>query len=147
MVRLASASYLPSNKETLSPRGREASLFRVQHGTPTQRLQQYIYLYMLQFTSTGNFSCCGADQHRPECLSIAVPDKDPFFTTVCMPMTRSAWVFVNHRNTCKPEVLNEFHCIIYLFSYIYLFVHLSLLLLTMVNLQVVESRSMTSRRT
>ena len=45
MVRLASASYLPSNKETLSPRGREASLFRVQHGTPTQRLQQYIYIY------------------------------------------------------------------------------------------------------
>lgn len=75
---------------------------------------------MLQFTSTGNFSCCGADQHRPECLSIAVPDKDPFFTTVCMPMTRSAWVFVNHRNTCKPEVFNEFHCIIYFIIHLFI---------------------------
>ena len=121
--------WLPPLIYQVIKRDTEASLFRVQHGTPTQRLQQYIYiyLYMLQFTSTGNFSCCGADQHRPECLSIPVPDKDPFFTTVCMPMTRSAWGFVNHRNTCKPEVFHEFHCIIHLFSYIYSFVHLSLL--------------------
>ena len=46
MVRLASASYLPINKETLSQRGREASLFRVQHGTPTNACSSiYIFIH------------------------------------------------------------------------------------------------------
>lgn len=53
--------------------------------------------------SSGNFSCCGRDEHKPPCIPITIPPNDPFFRQNCMPLKRSASILVKHGKTCKFE--------------------------------------------
>lgn len=67
----------------------------------------------------GLLSCCGEHIDRPECIPIRIPSHDPFFTNSCMPLSRSAWTYVEHGHNCKhftcsfvnlKKILLRHHC-------------------------------------
>lgn len=55
----------------------------------------------------GLLSCCGEHIDRPECIPIHIPSQDPFFTNSCMPLSRSAWTYVEHGHNCCREQIND----------------------------------------
>ncbi|XP_048778816.1 myeloperoxidase-like [Ostrea edulis] len=101
------------------PSAREVSNLLFQNNDKTPTLDPKINVLHMSFgqfldhdliltpVTSGIFSCCGRDKHKPPCIPITIPPNDPFFKQNCMPLKRSASILVKHGKACVREQIND----------------------------------------